>query len=409
MPSTRSATSHSGTSQVPPNLIYILAAIIALGPLSVDLYLPAMPSMRLYFATDISQVQLTLSSYLLGFSLFHLICGPLSDRFGRKPVLLAGLCLYAVMSVFCARAETIEQLIIYRFFQAMGACCAPTLGRAIVRDVYSPAESVKALAYVSSLMAIAPVIAPSIGGVIVKFYDWPMTFYLLTVAAFIAILLTLFAVDESLPEVQALHPLNIIKNYWQLLSHRLFMGHVLTASFLYSCAFSFLSGASFVLIDFLKVPAEYFGLYFLFIVAGYIAGNMYTAKVAFAWAATKLYFISIVISIAAALAMVMFAKMQWYYPLLYVAPVFFSTLSIGLVLPKSMAEALKPFAHMAATASALMGFIQMSIASLAGWLVGHYLTGEPTPMAWVIALGGILALLSFCLLLYKPLLLESEA
>lgn len=388
-------------SQAKAGLIYILAAIIALGPLSVDLYLPAMPAMRSFFSTDVSAVQMTLSSYLLGFSLFHLLCGPLSDRFGRKPVLAGGLLLYIVMSYFCATAETIEQLIMFRFFQAMGACCAPTLGRAIVRDVYSSEDAVKALAYVSSLMAIAPVIAPSIGGVIVKFYDWTMTFYILMVAGAVAFLLSVFAIPESLPERQTLHPANIIKNYAALFSHRLFMGHVLTASFLYSCAFSFLSGASFILIDFFKVPAEFFGLYFLFIVFGYIAGNLFTAKVAHAWPVQKLYWTSMLISTASALLMVVAALLEIYYPLLYVAPVFFSTLAIGLMLPKAMAEALKPFAHMAATASALMGFIQMSIAAFAGWLVGTYLVDEPTPMAIVIALGGGSAIVSYQLFLAK--------
>ncbi len=132
-------------TQPPSRLIFILAAIVALGPLSVDLYLSTLPSMVDYFSTSLSQVQLTLSSYLLGFALFHLVCGPLSDRFGRKPVLLGGLALYVVMSVACALAATVEQLIVFRFLQAMGACCAPTLGRAVVRDVYPPQQAMKAL------------------------------------------------------------------------------------------------------------------------------------------------------------------------------------------------------------------------------------------------------------------------
>jgi len=236
-------------TQARANLIYILAAIIALGPLSVDLYLPAMPAMRDDFNTNISNIQLTLSSYLLGFSFFHLVCGPLSDRFGRKPILSIGLTLYIFMSLLCAQANTVEELIIYRFFQAMGACCAPTLGRAIVRDCYEGNDAVKALAYVSSLMALAPVIAPSLGGIIIKYADWNMTFYLLSIAGFIALLLTLFLVPESLPEKQALHPVHIAQNFTRLIKDKTFMVHVGIASCIYSCAFAFLSGASFILID----------------------------------------------------------------------------------------------------------------------------------------------------------------
>lgn len=365
-------------------LIYLLAVIIALGPLSVDLYLPAMPAMRVFFDTDISNVQLTLSSYLLGFSIFHLLCGPLSDRFGRKPVLLGGLALYSVMSVFCAMAQSIEQLIIFRFFQAMGACCAPTLGRAIVRDVYPPNDAVKALAYVSSLMAVAPVIAPTLGGIMIQYFSWASTFWVLVAAGLLAMCVTLFFVPESLPEKQSLQLTNIIKNYTLLIKHPLFLGHVLSSSFIYASAFAFLSGASFILIDFMGVPSSHFGLYFLFVVAGYITGNLFTAKLAFAWPVQRIYWISIGLSLAAAMAMLLASVMHWYQPLWFVAPIFFSTLAIGLILPRAMAESLKPFAHMAATTSALMGFLQMSIASVAGWLVGHFLHDQPLPLALVL-------------------------
>lgn len=392
---------------IPKGLIYILAGIVALGPLSVDLYLPAMPSMVLFFDTQLSQVQLTLSSYLLGFALFHLICGPLSDRYGRKPVLLAGLLLYVIMSAFCAMAETIEELILFRFFQAMGACCAPTLGRAIVRDVYPPEESVKALAYVSSLMAIAPVIAPTIGGVLVRFGDWRLTFWALVVAGIFAMLLTYFGVKESLPERQTLHPKNIFKNFMQLLSSRIYMGNVLTAACLYAGAFAFLSGASFILIDFMQVAPEYFGLYFMVIVAGYIGGNLFTAKVAHKWPVARIFSLGIAASVIPSLAMVVFCLLQWYHPLLIVTPVLFVTMGIGLVLPQAMGLALRPFAHMAATASAMMGFLQMMVAAIAGLLVGIFLVDEPLPMAVMILATGLASLLCYLLIL-RPVIQTGE-
>ncbi len=392
-------TSHR--TQVPPYLIYVLAGIVALGPLSVDLYLPAMPAMKLFFDTELSQVQLTLSSYLLGFALFHLLCGPLSDRFGRKPILLLGLSVYVLMSVFCALAQSIEELIVFRFFQAMGACCAPTLGRAIVRDVYPPEASVKALAYVSSLMAIAPVIAPTLGGVLVSVGDWRLTFWGLVVAGLMAIILTMVWVEESVPERQTLQLSNIFRNFKTLLSSRAYMGNVLTAACLYAGAFAFLSGASFILIDFMQVDALYFGCYFIVIVIGYIAGNLFTAKVAFAWAPKKVFRLGIAIALIPSACMVLFCLLEWYYPLLIVTPVLFVTMGIGLVLPQAMGQALKPFAHMAATASAMMGFLQMSVASLAGWLVGYFLQGEPLPMALVIFATAAASALSYLVLLRK--------
>lgn len=399
MTPTDTSTAAATPPPIPKALIYILAGIVALGPLSVDLYLPAMPSMVGFFSTDLSQVQLTLSSYLLGFALFHLVCGPLSDRYGRKPVLLGGLSLYVVMSVFCALAETIEELILFRFFQAMGACCAPTLGRAIVRDVYPPQESIKALAYVSSLMAMAPVIAPTLGGILVQFGDWRLTFWALVIAGIVAILLTWFGVKESVPVRQTLHPKNILHNYLSLLGSRVYMGNVLTAACIYAGAFAFLSGASFILIDFMQVQPHFFGLYFMVIVAGYIAGNLFTAKVAYQWPAAKVFKLGITVSLLPSIAMVVFCLLQWYHPLLIVTPVLFVTMGIGLVLPQAMGMALKPFAHMAATASAMMGFLQMMVAALAGWLVGVFLVDEPLPMALVICGTGVAGALCYWLVL----------
>lgn len=382
-------------------LIFILAAIITIGPLSVDLYLPAMPSMVSYFSTTLSQVQLTLSSYLLGFAVFHLVCGPLSDRFGRKPILLGGMCLYVVMSVMCARSETIEQLIFYRFFQAMGACCAPTLGRAVVRDVFPPHESVKALAYVSSLMAVAPVLAPTIGGVLVKYGDWRLSFWVLAIAGLIAILLIIFYVEESLPEKQTMHPKNIASNFAALLLNVNYMGYVLTAAFLYAGVFAFLSGASFVLIDFMQVNPEHFGLYFLPIVVGYVSGNLFTARIAYAWHPNRLFKTGITLAFLAAVFMTITSYFEWYHPLLIVLPVLFVTLGIGLVLPQAMALALMPFPHMAATASAMMGFMQMAAASLAGFLVGIFLIDKPLPMTLVILATVTASAASYWLLLHR--------
>ncbi len=388
-------------AQVRANLIYILAGIIALGPLSVDLYLPAMPAMVTYFNTNVSQVQLTLSSYLLGFALFHLVCGPLSDRFGRKPVLLVGLGLYVVMSAACAMAQTIEELILFRFVQAMGACCAPTLGRAIVRDVYPPEKAVKALASVSSLMAIAPVIAPTLGGVLVGIGDWRLTFWALVGFGVLAIALTVFLIDESVPERQGLHPRTIAGNFLTLLSSHHFVGNVLTSSFLYAGAFAFLSGASFVLINHFGVKPIHFGLYFMFIVAGYICGNVFTARIAYQWPPQKAFLLGIATSVVPSSIMVAANLAGIFHPVLAVMPVFFVTLAIGLVLPQAMGEALKPFAHMAATASAMMGFMQMSVASLAGWLVGVFLVDDPLPMALVILGTGLASGCCYFLFLRK--------
>ncbi len=386
-------------TQATSRLIFVLSAIVSLGPLSIDLYLPAMPSMVTVFGTTVDRVQLTLSSYLLGFAFFHLVCGPLSDRYGRKPILIAGLSVYVLMSVLCALSETIEELIMFRFFQAMGACCAPTLGRAVVRDVFPPEQAVKALAYVSSLMALAPVAAPSIGGLLLLYGDWTLMFWALALCGIFVMGLVIFCVPESLPEKQSLHPSQISKNYLTLLKSPDYMGNVLTAACMYASIFAFLSGASFVLITFMEVKAEHFGFYFVFIVVGYISGNLFTARIGYRWASRHVFRLGIFISCAASFLMVVFCLMQWFSVLFIVVPVAFVAMAVGIVMPNATAEALRPFSHMAATASALMGFIQMGAAAISGWLVGVFLQGPPLPMALVIFGTGCCAVLCYWLIL----------
>ena len=159
-----------------PWLLALLAALVALGPLSVDVYLPAMPTMMVALDTDIRHMHLTLSSYLTGFALFHLACGPLADRFGRKPILIGGTVLFVAACVGCSLAETVDELVFFRFIQGIGACVGPTLARAVARDIFGPTRAARALSLIAMMMALAPAIAPAMGGVMMLWLPWPSSF-----------------------------------------------------------------------------------------------------------------------------------------------------------------------------------------------------------------------------------------
>jgi DHA1 family bicyclomycin/chloramphenicol resistance-like MFS transporter len=193
-------------------LLMLLAAFVALGPLSTDMYLPALPDMVSVFGSTVSRVQLTISAYLFGFSVFHLLCGPLSDRFGRKPILLLGMIIFCIASIACARVGNIEELIFWRFMQGVGACTGPTLGRAMVRDIYGPVKAAKALATMAAIMALAPAVAPIIGGWMLGFLPWSAIFWFLAAYALLAIASLALLLPESLPERQSLRPLSIVRN-----------------------------------------------------------------------------------------------------------------------------------------------------------------------------------------------------
>ncbi|MEP5765481.1 MAG: multidrug effflux MFS transporter [Halieaceae bacterium] len=366
-----------------PGLLIILAAMVALGPLTIDMYLPAMPGMVDALATNTSRVQLTISSFLLGFSVFHLACGPLADRYGRRPVLLAGLALYIAASLACASADTIEELILYRFLQGIAACVGPTLGRAMARDFYGPVRAARALAYIAMIMALAPAVAPSLGGLMLQFLPWPSIFVALAVYALVLAICVGWRLPESLPAVQPLHPLSIGRNYLSLIANRDYRLTACASASMYAGMVTFLSGSSFVFIDMMQVPTQYFGSLFLTTVAGYISGSALSTRLALQRDSVQVMWLGAKLAIFGSLCMVIAAE-TWFHPASIIVPMALFAMALGIVLPHSMATALRPFPHMAGTASALFGFVQMGLSSAAGVLVGLMLEDSALPMTMII-------------------------
>lgn len=363
-----------------PWLLIILAGLVALGPLSIDMYLPAMPAMRVAFGTDIAGMHLTVSSYLIGFSLFHLLCGPLADRFGRKPILFGGTTLFVIACIGCSLSTTIEELQAWRFVQGIGACVGPTLARTIARDVFGPTRVARAFSIIAMLMALAPAVAPTLGGVMLLVLPWPSVFVFLAAYGCAVVILTLRYLPESLPEKQSLRPRAILKNYGQLFADPTYLTVTVASGLIYAAMISYLSSSSFIYIDMLGVPVQYFGLIFLTTVIGYMGGSALSARLSSSHSSESLMLIGSVISLIAVLAMG--ALTELFPTSLYalMLPMTFFTASLGIVLPHAMAIALKPFAHIAATASAFLGFVQMSISAVASAAVGSILTDTPRPM-----------------------------
>lgn len=380
------------------SLLILLASIIALGPLTIDLYLPAFPSMQGFFDANISQVQLTLSSYLLGFAIFHLLCGPLSDSFGRKPVLLIGLGIYIIASIFCALAASIEQLIAFRFFQGVSACVAPILSRAIIRDRFEKEEATKALATVSSMMAIAPVAAPTIGSLILEVATWQWTFYFLSICGAVIWLLIFFFIRESLQTPQPFTIKAISTNIATLVKDKRYMGSVLTGSFLYAPLFAFLSVAPFLMMNFYNIPTILFGAYFIFIVTGFIAGNFAAVRMSDRYHWRTPFKLGLGIALFASVLLFHLTH-YWLHPLSLIIPMLLLAFTMGMISPISTSLALQDYSNIAATASALLGFIQMTVASAAGFLAGLFLSRHPEPLAIVVICVVLISLSSYLLLL----------
>ncbi len=366
---------------------------MALGPLSVDMYLPAMPSMREALGTDIARMHLTLTTYLAGYAIFHLACGPLADRFGRRPLLMGGTGLFVLACLGCASADTVEELLVYRFIQGIGACVGPTLARTVARDVFGPTRAARALSIIAMLMALAPAVAPGLGGILLLWLPWPIIFFFLATYGVVMILLIHWLLAETNPVRQSLHPGVIARNYAELIRDPLFLIASLGSSLLYSGMMVYLSSSGFVFIDMLGVPIQYFGLIFLTSVLGYMLGSAISARLTSHYLPEEIVLRGALLCAAAAGAMVVGNALEPQSVLAIVLPKLFFSSGIGLVLPNAMAISLRPFPHIAGTASSLFGFIQMALSASVTAVIGLFLQDTPVPMLYFLFAITIVALL----------------
>ncbi|WP_289103430.1 multidrug effflux MFS transporter [uncultured Marinobacter sp.] len=381
----------------------LLAAAVALAPMAIDMYLPALPQIGADFSASTDQVQLTLSIYLIGFALAQLVCGPLADRFGRKPVMIGGMLLFALASIGCALASNIETLQLFRFLQALGGSAGPVLGRAIVRDVYTPREAAKILAILAGMMALAPAVAPTLGGFIVAFMDWHWIFIVMAAYALVMVAVIAFGIPEPLrPEHrQPFRLCSLLRNYRRISTDMTFIGYTLTSAAIYGGLFAFLSGSAFVLIDVLGVAPEHFGLYTAITAGGYLLGNMASIRLASRFQPDQILLYGLIITVASGATMALLAYQQVYSPWAVILPQAVFMAGTGMVLPQTMAGALANHPTMAGSASALLGFTQMTSAAGAGALVGVLHDGTPLVMATLIAGFAALGLLGYLLMVQR--------
>ena len=384
---------------LPPSfgLALLLTTLVALGPLSTDLYLPALPGMTVTFATDVARVQLTLSVFLIGYAVAQLFYGPVSDRYGRRPAMLFGLVLYLLSSVACMLAPSVDALIASRFFQALGACAGPVLGRAIVRDVYGPVQAARILAYISGAMAIAPMIGPFIGGWLTVWFGWRANFAALALFSAVqtVVVFRLLGESNAHKDPAATRPRRILGNFRMLLAGKTYLGYLLCVSFGYAALFSFISGSSFVLVGLYGLSPQWFGASFGFVVTGYIVGTLLTARYTLKLGPGRMVGMGALFGIVPGTLMAALAIAEVHSVWAVLLPMFGSTLATGLVMPNATGAALAPYPKMAGSASALMGFVQMALAAAVGIAVGHAYDGTAIPMTGAIALCGWAVLASY--------------
>ena len=372
--------------------ILILGALSAFGPLAIDFYLPGFPAMAQAFATDEKHIQLTLAVYFLGLSIGQLVYGPIADRFGRRLPLLVGVGLFTAASFACAFAPSLEWLIGARFVQALGGCAGMVLSRAIVSDKCDAVGSAKVFSQLMLVMGLAPILAPMLGGLLVNVYGWQSIFIALTGFSALAALAVALGLPESLPANVPRQPLSgALRQYGRLLKDREFLGHALTGGIAMAGMFAYIAGSPFVFIKLYGVPAEHYGWLFGSNAAGFILVAQVNARLLAKRQPAFLLARTVWIYLAAGVALLGISALhtEQLWPLLI--PLFICIASLGCIIPNASACAMNGQGARAGSASAMLGFLQFSVAAGAASLVGVLHDGTAMPMAMVITLCGVLA------------------
>jgi DHA1 family bicyclomycin/chloramphenicol resistance-like MFS transporter len=384
----------------PTTLLWLVTGCLMLQPLSTDLYLSSLPGMALDFAVSPAAVQATLSLFVFGFGTAQLISGPLSDRYGRRPVLIGGLALYLLSGLACALSPSLDWLVAARFVQAIGCCTAVVVARAIVRDAYSPAEGARVLAKALSLLALAPIFGPILGGYLQVAFGWRAAFVTLALAGLAVWVAAMRHLKESNNRLNptAMRPGNLAATYRDVLRTPAFWAYALPGSISYASIFVFISGTPFVLIKVLGVPTQYYGYLFAFGVCGYLGGTLICRRLLATIGVARVLALGTTIGLLGGLGFLLLVLAGISHWILVVMAQFVVMTAHGINFPCTQSGSLAPFPDKAGAAAGLFGCLVMYAALAAGIWVGGSHDGTLLPLASISATVGVILFASARLL-----------
>ncbi|AYL07131.1 MULTISPECIES: Bcr/CflA family multidrug efflux MFS transporter [Enterobacter] len=383
-------------------IVFILGLLAMLMPLSIDMYLPALPVISAQFGVPAGSAQMTLSTYILGFALGQLLYGPMADSLGRKPVILGGTLVFAGAAVACALAQTIDHLIFMRFLHGLAAAAASVVINALMRDIYPKEEFSRMMSFVMLVTTIAPLVAPMAGGAVLVWFSWHAIFWILALAALLASAMIFFFIDETLPAEhrQKFHIRTTIGNFASLFRHKRVLSYMLASGFSFAGMFSFLSAGPFVYIELNHVSPQHFGYYFalniVFLFVLTIINSRFVRRVG----ALNMFRAGLWIQFVMAVWLVVSAFLGVGFWALVIGVAAFVG-CVSMISSNAMAVILDEFPHMAGTASSLAGTFRFGIGAIVGALLSMATFTTAWPMLWAMAFCATSSVL-FCLYASRP-------
>jgi DHA1 family bicyclomycin/chloramphenicol resistance-like MFS transporter len=373
----------------PRRVLVVLVAMTAIGPMALNILTPAVPGLVMTFGTDAAAVQLTLSLYLFGLAASQLVMGPLSDRLGRRPVVLAGLTVAAVSSVAALAATSIEALIVARIIQAIGASTGVVVGRAIIRDLYDRDRAAAMIGWVTTATVVAPMVAPMVGGFLDTALGWQAIF------AFVGLVsaATLIGAVLALPETQAATMsgglVRFLSEARLLVATRQFCGYALCVAANSAMFFVYIGGAPYVVVTIMGRSSAVYGVWFAVASFGYMTGNFIAARRSAVLGVDRMiWWGTLVALLAAVVECVLVVAMPGGGPAIIFVPQILISIGSGFLMPNALAGAVSVRPQAAGTASGFTGFLQMGLGAVSAQLVSHLLDGANSALPMVLVMLG---------------------
>lgn len=391
------------SSRLSLGLIALLSAASALGPTSMQILLPALPIIKSDFMVSASVAQLTLSLSMLAIAVGTLTYGPLSDRYGRKPILIIGIIITVIGSVFCIFAPTINLLILGRIVQAFGGAVGLVVARAIIRDVYGPLESARIISTLIMVMVVLPMLSPTLGGELMVRFGWRSVFVVIAIFSACMLIVLSMKLPETLKEPVHFEGVKgMLLTFRELMRSRLFCGYGFCAAFVSVIFFSFISAAPEIMVSVLHRPATEYGYYFIMIPAGFMAGSYLSRRYGNRLGIYKMVDYGSKVSIFGIGLALLIQLMGFRHPIALFFPIAIAVFGNGVTLPNAQAGAINAFSRHAGSASGLIGFLQMGCSAAAAQLVAIIFNGSAFPLLILMLVAAVLSRISFHMGVSKP-------